>query len=524
MVKRHGLSRREMIRYSGAAVVGAGGLTLAGFGGYAWPRPAAASTGPEGTGAAVAPATPDDGRGVLHFVSRPDLSPPAITVANHVHPAADDPRYFILTPSGYPLTGPGEPGLMIMDRYGNLIWYASNTGFPADKGMGRVDLQVQTYRGQPVLTWWQGRVNLGVGYGQAVIADTSYRTIATINGGNGLSADLHEFVITPQDTALVTAVRPTPTSLSAVGGPANGFALSGVVLEVDIASGKVLFEWDSLDFIPVTDTYAAFSGGTQKAPFDYFHINSIAIAPDGDLVISSRNTCTVYKVARPSGQVQWRLGGKRSSFQMGPGATFWWQHHARPRGDGTLSLFDDGASPQKETQSRAILLDVDTAAMRATLTRSYTHPAKLLAANQGSMQLLPDGRVLVGWGNLPYFTEFAQDGTLLLDGQFPVGDQSYRAFTASWTGKPSDKPAVAARVNQAGGSVVYASWNGATELSSWTVLAGSSASQLSEAGSQRRTGFETMITVNSSGPYFAVMANDAGGHVLGQSGTVKLES
>jgi hypothetical protein len=161
--------------------------------------------------------------------------------------------------------------------------------------------------------------------------------------------------------------------------------------------------------------------------------------------------------------------------------------------------------------------------MRATLSRSYTHPAKLLAANQGSTQLLADGRMLVGWGNLPYFTEFAEDGTLLLDGQFPIGDQSYRAFTAGWTGHPTGQPAVAARVNQAGGSVVYASWNGATELSSWTVLAGRTATQLGEAGSQRRTGFETMITVNSSGPYFAVTANDANGHVLGRSGTVKLE-
>jgi Arylsulfotransferase (ASST) len=196
----------------------------------------------------------------------------------------------------------------------------------------------------------------------------------------------------------------------------------------------------------------------------------------------------------------------------------------RPRGERTLSVFDDAASPQKEKQSRAILLDLDTTAMRATLSRSYTHPAKLLAANQGSMQLLAGNRVLVGWGNLPYFTEFAENGTLLLDGQFPVGDQSYRAFTASWTGHPPDKPAAAARVNQAGGSVVYASWNGATELSSWTVLAGTTPTQLQEAGSQRRTGFETMITVNSDGPYFAVTANDADGHLLGQSDPVKLAS
>ena len=140
------------------------------------------------------------------------------------------------------------------------------------------------------------------------------------------------------------------------------------------------------------------------------------------------------------------------------------------------------------------------------------------------MQLLADGRVLVGWGNLPYFSEFTPDGTLILDGQFPVGDQSYRAFTADWTGHPTGKPAVAAGANPAGGSTVYASWNGATELDSWTVLAGSSASRLSKVGSQQHSGFETTITVNTTGPWFAVTANDAAGNVLGQSATVRITS
>ena len=510
-----GLTRRELMKYSGVTAAGVGGLTVAGMGGYAWPHAAAASV----TAVTVAP---DAARGVLQFLSRPDLSPPAITVTPHGQAGDGDPSYFVLTPSGYPLTGPGVPGLMILDRFGQIIWYSPNTGFPAKHGMGRVDLQVQTYRGQPVLTWWEGQVELGVGYGKAIIADSSYNTIATVSGGNGLSADLHEFVITPQDTALITAVRPRSANLSALGGPAKGTALTGAILEIDIATGKVLFEWNSLDHVPVTDTYAAFSGGTAKTPFDYFHINSIAVAPDGNLIVSSRNTCTIYKIDRSTGAVQWRLGGKQSSFQMGAGATFWWQHHARPQGSSALSLFDDAASPQKETQSRAILLDLDTTTMRATLSRSYTHPAKLLAANQGSMQILPSGRVLVGWGNLPYFTEFAENGSLVVEGQFPVDDQSYRAFTADWTGHPAGKPAIAAQVNQAGGSVVYASWNGATELYSWTVLAGSTATQLQEAGSQRRTGFETTITVNSEGPYFAVTAHDVDGNTLGQSGTVQV--
>jgi Arylsulfotransferase (ASST) len=503
------LSRREMLQRSGAAAMG--GLTLAGIGRYAWPRSASAATQASST----------NPNGVLHFVSRPDLTPPNVGVARYGGASPASPPYFILTPAGYPHTGPGVPGLMILTLSGHLVWYSPNTGFPASDGMARVDLQVQSYQGQPVLTWWEGRVNNGYGEGTAVIANNAYQTVATVNAGNGLSADLHEFAITPQDTALITAYRPMPADLSALGGPADGTALSGTVQEIDIGSGEVVFQWNSLDYVPVTDTYQAFSGGTTASPFDYFHVNSIAVTPDGDLLVSSRNTCTIYKVSRPGGDVVWRLGGKRSSFRMGPGATFWWQHHARPQSATVVSLFDDGASPAKEAQSRAILLDLDTATMQATLARSYTHPTPLLAANQGSMQVLGDGRVLVGWGNLPHFSEFTQDGTLIMDGSFPVGDQSYRAFTAAWTGNPTDKPAVAARVNQPGGSIVYASWNGATTVASWTVLAGSTPSALAKVISQPYGNFETAITVKTDGPYFAVTANDSLGRVLGQSDTVQ---
>ena len=140
-----------------------------------------------------------------------------------------------------------------------------------------------------------------------------------------------------------------------------------------------------------------------------------------------------------------------------------------------------------------------------------------MAANQGSMQVLPGGRVLVGWGNLAYFSEFTQNGTLILDGHFPIGDQSYRAFASAWTAHPTDKPAAAARVNPAGGSVVYASWNGATEVARWTVLAGAEKSSLSAVGSQAWTGFETAIAVNSTGPKFCAVALDSSGKELGRS-------
>ena len=179
-MKRHGLTRREMLERGGIAVIGAGGLSLAGITGYAWPQDqAAAATIP------TAPVIPNDNRGVLHFVSRPDLTPPALTITHHrtSTSTASDPPYIILSPAGYPRTGPGTPGLMILDRHGDIVWYSPNNGFPASKGEGRLDLKVQIYRGKPVLTWWQGQILRGYGEGRAVIADTSYRTIATIKRG-----------------------------------------------------------------------------------------------------------------------------------------------------------------------------------------------------------------------------------------------------------------------------------------------------------------------------------------------------
>lgn len=170
---------------------------------------------------------------------------------------------------------------------------------------------------------------------------------------------------------------------------------------------------------------------------------------------------------------------------------------------------------------KALLLKVDSSAMRVTLQQAYTHPAGLLADNQGSVQLLPDGRVFVGWGAQPYFSEFAANGELSLDGEFPVSDQSYRTFTFGWSGQPAGGPAVAARPNPSRGSAVYVSWNGATAVQSWTVLAGTSPSALAYAGTQRRSDFETVISVNSEGPYFAVTAHDASGRQLARSATVR---
>jgi hypothetical protein len=508
------LTRRQLLGRGSVLASGVIGLGLAGLAGFELPHSdagvAAAASAP------TLPDTNDPDTLVRRFITRPDLAPPAISVTNTAA-AATTPEYIFLSTKGYPATGPGQAGNIILDRAGRVVWFA-NAG-----GQSWLGFDTQTYQGKPVLTWWQGTVTAGHGDGEGVIADASYQTIATVKAGHGLMADLHEFAITPQDTALITAYHPAPADLSGLGGPATGFVLAGVVQEIDIATGKVLFEWDSMDHVEPADTMTPFTGGTSKLPFDYFHINSISPTLDGNLLVSSRNTSTIYKISRSDGKIIWRLGGKKSSFTMGAGSRFYFQHHARSHAGNVLSVFDDGGSPpQVEKQSRAILLDLNTSKMTASLRQQFVHPAGVAAANQGSMQLLADGRVFVGWGNEPYFSEFSPDGKVSLDGEFPVGDQSYRAFTADWTGRPGGRPAVVAHVNPAGGSVVYASWNGATDIAGWTVDAGKTPDTMERVGVQELLGFETAIAVAAAGPYFAATPYDADGAALTASATVKV--
>jgi Arylsulfotransferase (ASST) len=517
-VTRRHLTRRELLIGGGGSLAGLGFLGAAGIVGYAWPRSSTAAIGQtSGSGAKQQPgsaAAQQPVSGPEHsFVTRSDLRPPVLSVRVFDSPAGLPP-YIFLGNKAYQGRPVGQPGLMIAQRDGEIVWFK-----PVSDGQV-LDFNVQSYKGKPVLTWWHGITATGIGKGSCYIADSSYSVIATVKAGHGLEADIHEFNLTDQGTALITAYRQRSADLSALGGKTNGTVWSGVVQEIDIATGDVVFQWDSLDHVPVTDTQQSFSGGTTDNPFDYFHINSIAVASDGNLLVSSRNTWTVYKIGRHDGVIRWRLGGKKSDFTIGAGARFYWQHHVRDHGAGLLTVFDNGSSPAEEPQSRGLLLRLDATGEHVTLERAYTNPAGLLADNQGSVQLLPDNRVFIGWGAEPYFTEYDPDGSILLNGQLPVGDQSYRAFTADWAGFPTDRPAVVVTANPARGSAVYVSWNGATEVATWRVLAGTKESSLSTVASQPQSGFETVISANSTGPYFAVTAHDAAGKLLGQSATV----
>ena len=269
-------------------------------------------------------------------------------------------------------------------------------------------MRVQRYHGQPVLTYGVGHSTGGPGHSEGfdVILDRHYNQVATVNAGNGLKADQHEFALTPQGTALITIYNQVPYDLSSVGGPVNGQVLDGVVQEIDVATGKVVFEWHSLDHVPLADSYQPLPA-SPSTPYDYFHVNSVNLDTDGNLLISARHTSTVYKVDHQTGSVIWRLGGKESTLAAGPGVKFAYQHNALPEGQNTVRIFDNESNGVPVLpHSRIIRVHIDPKAKTATLVSSVEHPDGLSAGSQGNAQLLPNGDTFVGWGQLGRFSEF----------------------------------------------------------------------------------------------------------------------
>ena len=446
------------------------------------------------------------------FVSAPELHPPTMAVTS---PDLDPKAGSVMVTAG---PGPGQYGPLIFTPQGRLVWFD-----PLPKGVNALDLKVQSYEGQNDLTWWQGRVvGLGFGQGEDIVTDANYQTVATVRAGNGYEADLHDFRIAPGNVAYLTAFNLMRCDLSSVGGVRNGVIIDTVVQQVDMKTGLVRWEWHSLDHVGVSESHAPVP--TTAIPWDSFHLNSVEVEPGGDVLISARSTWAAYRLQGGSGSILWRLGGTNTSFTMAPGTEAAWQHDARIQPDGTITLFDDGSSPRVHYQSRGIRVALDTTRHTARLVASYPHPGGVLVADsQGNMQTLPDGNLLLGWGAMPYVSELAPDGRVLLDAHMPAGYSSYRAFRFPWSGHPLSAPSVSAHLLATGdATAVFASWNGASEVSSWRVLAGPSPNSLSTRATMPESGFESSVTFPDNYPYVAVQALGPAGQLLSTSATVRV--
>ncbi len=324
-------------------------------------------------------------------------------------------------------------GPEILTDAGALVW-----SHPLPAGEMADDFRTQTYQGRPVLTWFQGMGLDGTDY----IYDDHYQQIAAVKAPTGYLTDFHEFLITPWNTALILADAFGTANLTAVGGPADQRVFDGIVEEIDIPTGKVLFEWNSADHVPYGDSHKS-RPASAAMPWDWFHINAVHLDTDGNLLVSSRYTWTIYKVDRHSGQIIWQLGGRHSTFRLtaapgqvldAAGQIFAFQHDPEAIGNGDYTVFDDESDGSTTLlgHSRVVTVRLDLTTRVATLAKSVGQPEGRVAQAFGNAQTLPNGDLFVGWGELPYLSEFSPSGHLLFNAALPTGVNTYRAYRLSW--------------------------------------------------------------------------------------------
>ncbi|MGH2889220.1 MAG: arylsulfotransferase family protein [Solirubrobacteraceae bacterium] len=453
------------------------------------------------------------------FVTEPDLHPPGI----HIATAAREPA-----PGQYVFTdvhaGTGQQGALIIGRDGELAYFdpVSDHG-----GNGRrvMNVRVQSYRGQPVMTYWQGAMISGHGQGSYQLLDRSYRQVAEVHAGNGYQGDLHEFRLTDRGTALLTAYGTGNGTVPASDGQAayDGPYFYGIAQEVDIATGRVLLQWRSDHHVPLEASYEPRTS-SPDGTWDYFHINSIDVDPDDDnLIISSRSCAAFYKVDRQTGAVIWRCGGRDSDFELDPQARFFYQHDVVPHGSGRFTIFDnEGGPPRRAAQSRGLAINLDLSNHRASFVDAFGHHPGVYSSALGSVQTLEQGHTFVGWGVATYFTEYDQDGRVVFDARLePVGTNSYRAFQEPWAGRPHWPPKIAAR-RTGRTTTVYLSWNGSTTHRRWQLLGGDHRDQLAPFAIHRTRGFETAIELANAPRWIAARALDDRGAELATSGPLHI--
>lgn len=438
------------------------------------------------------------------------------------------------------------PGPIILDNDGELVWMETKYG-------QAMDVKVQSYRGNDYITFWHGDDSGWFGKGYYLMLDSSYNIFKNITAAGDLDGDLHEFQITPEGTALLTAYGAKPMDLSAYD-VEDGVVWDSIFQEIDIETGELLFEWHASDHFSAEDSLAPYEH--YRGAWDFFHINSVDKDPlTGHYLVSSRYMCAVAYIDGTTGKVLWQVGGKNNSFSDlsdGEATNFSWQHHARlyheTAGDATkalLTVFDNGAYYTKAllraSHSRGLLVDLDTSAMTATLRRALVAPQPgFLVPSQGSVNVLPrTGNVLVGWGHHPAWTEYdAATGEALCDTHLGATRltawsrvKNYRTFKSAWVGRPRTDPDAVLKVDE---EALYVSWNGATGVAAWVVQsswadpgdADGTFEYVRNVTEAAREGFETRIDLSGTdlSGFVQVVAVDAEGQKLGCSELIDVDT
>jgi len=343
-------------------------------------------------------------------------------------------------------------------------------------------------------------------------------------------ADLHDFLLLPNGNALLMAYDAQSIDMSKiVQGGKPGALVTGLIIQELDASKNVIFEWRSWDHFSIFDS----TSDLTADKVDLVHGNALAVANDGNLLLSSRNQSEITKINLHTGKVMWRLGGKAGMFQLVDGEPFAFQHDVRQLPNGDITVFDNQGSPDNPAPSHGLIYRVDPVSKTARKIWSYTHDPEVFATFMGNTQVLPDGNVFLSWGSPstkgPYayvsMTEVSPQGQTLFEMSFDKPYVSYRAFRFPWQAVPATKPDLAYMAHADQLTLGY-SWNGATDVAGYRVFGGQAPDVLNELQTVDNSDFEMQSQFSglpSSECYFQVAALDSNGAQIARSNVISTD-
>ncbi len=312
---------------------------------------------------------------------------------------SDLPRYTATgtDPSpGYVVFAAGVFGLVI-DNTGRVVWYRR---FPK-KGPGL------NFIAQPNGRFAARPQNEPTELGHWVEVDPLGSVTRELGCARGLPPRLHDFIAERDGSYWLLCDETRTMDLTGVGGVAAA-AVTGTVVQHLSAGGALLFDWSPFDHFAITDGDPAERRG---ASVNWTHGNAIDFDGDGNLIVSFRNLSEVTKIDVRTGDVLWRLGGRRNEFTFvdTPTPSFLGQHSARAYAPGALMLLDNVGDP---TESRAEWYTIDERTRTARLVQSHGTPGVITLIG-GSVQSLPGDRTLVSFGTAGRVEEYDAAGRVV---------------------------------------------------------------------------------------------------------------